>query len=159
MGLFVESNMETEELNLSDIGILCQQLEIAETDFYHLFDVMQQAINTLTSEYGINGDSEDCPICNMSEDELFQYLRDLVSMFRENPNLSYDLEEYYNMVMEPGDDYGPCERPGMALLCITACAGGSNGVIPLMMICGYMCICEYCPNNPLCAAQSNYIER
>lgn len=152
MGLFVESKVTPDCFVFDDVGVLCQQLGVPESDLLHLYDELIESMEKLVDEYGVRGDEEDCPLCSMSEAERVQYFRDLISLFRDNPEVSYDLEKYYVIERTPdgGDDFGPCERPVLAMICITVCVASSAEVPPIMALCCYACICSYCPNNPLC---------
>lgn len=150
MGLFVESNVSPNDFDFENIHVLCQQLMISENTFRQLFNEMEEAIRRLIAEYGLIDEMGDCPLCSMSEEGQTQYLRDLIAMFRET-NIDYHLEQYYFVENQaPVNDFGPCERPVLALLCITGCVASTQGIIPLMMMCSYVCICSFCPNNPLC---------
>ena len=108
-------------------------------------------MENLVANYEVKGEIGDCPLCLMSETGRMQYLRDLVSLFRDNPEISYDLSKYY--VLEKtaggGDDFGPCEHPIAAIACSTLCLATIEIPVLLAMCC-YGCICTNCPNNPLC---------
>ena len=150
MGLFVESNVSPNDFDFENIQVLCQQLMISENTFRQFSNEMEEAIRRLIADYRFIDETGDCPLCSMSEDGQIQYLRDLIAMFRET-KINYNLEQYYfGETQAPGGEFGPCERPVLAMLCITGCVASTSGVIPLMMMCSYVCICSFCPNNPLC---------
>lgn len=151
MGLLVESKVDPDCFVFDDNSILCQQLGVCEDDLLFLYGEIRESMENLVANYEVKGEIGDCPLCLMSETGRMQYLRDLVSLFRDNPEISYDLSKYY--VLEKtaggGDDFGPCEHPIAAIACSTLCLATIEIPVLLAMCC-YGCICTNCPNNPLC---------
>lgn len=154
LGKCIESSITVEELDFSDIDHFCQQIEMDKEEYLNCCQRVSEVADLILSKYQI--DNNECQACSLSKAELIEDYRTLISFFRENPNISYNLcdnifaqspdivpgtnsisgKEQYAGLSIPGID---CDWP-LFILCVGIC----TSIPELYFVCCAGCMLSHC---------------